>query len=74
MESVDVLKVDIEGAEHEVLSTFAGLGRVRTLVCEYHRELNGLDAFSFIRSLEGFELLSLRGDSERHLTITARRT
>jgi FkbM family methyltransferase len=74
LESIDVLKVDIEGAEHEVLSTFAGLARVRTLVCEYHRELNGLDAFSFIRSLEGFELLSLRGDSERHLTITARRT
>jgi hypothetical protein len=47
---------------------------VRTLVCEYHRELNGLDAFGFIRSLEGFELLSLRGDSGRHLTITARRT
>ncbi len=74
LESIDVLKVDIEGAEHEVLSSFAGLGRVRTLVCEYHRELNGMDAFGFIRSLEGFEVLSLRGDSERHLTIAARRT
>jgi len=74
LESIDVLKVDIEGAEHEVLSSFAGLGRVRTLICEYHRELNGMDAFGFIRLLEGFELLSLRGDSERHLTIAARRT
>jgi FkbM family methyltransferase len=74
VESVDVLKVDIEGAEHEVLSTFSGLGRVRTLICEYHRELNGVDAFGFIRSLEGFDLLRLRGDSGRHLTITARRT
>jgi FkbM family methyltransferase len=72
--SVDVLKLDVEGAEHEVLSTFKGLSGVRTLVCEYHRELNGMDAFAFMRSLEGFELLSLRGDSERHLTITARRT
>lgn len=74
VESIDVLKVDIEGAEHEVLSTFAGLSRVRTLVCEYHRQLGGMDAFAFIRSLEGFELLSVRGDSERHLTITARHT
>lgn len=73
VESVDVLKVDIEGAEHEVLSTFEGLSRVRTLVCEYHRELNGMDAFAFIRFLEGFQLLSLRGDTERHLTIAARR-
>jgi FkbM family methyltransferase len=74
LESVDVLKVDVEGAEHEVLSTFAGLSGVRTLVCEYHRELNRMDAFAFMRTLEGFELLSLRGDSDRHLTITARRT
>jgi FkbM family methyltransferase len=73
IQSVDLLKVDIEGAEKEVLSTFAGLGRVRTLVCEYHRELNGMDPFAFIRTLEGFEPVLARGDSERHLTVVARR-
>jgi hypothetical protein len=56
-----------------VLSTFAGLGRVRTVIFEYHRELNRLDAFGFIRSLEGFEPVVARGDSERHLTVVARR-
>jgi FkbM family methyltransferase len=73
IESVDLLKVDIEGSEHEVLSTFAGLSAVRTLICEYHRELNGMDAFAFMRTLPGFEPVIVRGDSERHLTVVARR-
>ena len=71
--SVDVLKLDIEGSEGEVLSCFAGLGRVGTLICEYHRELNGIDAFEFIRTLHDFDPVVARGDSERHLTVVARR-
>jgi FkbM family methyltransferase len=73
IESVDLLKVDIEGSENEGLSTFAGLPRVRTVICEYHRELDAMDAFAFMRTLDGFELVVARGDSERHLTIVARR-
>lgn len=71
--SVDLLKLDIEGSEGEALSAFAGLARVGIVICEYHRELNGMDAFAFIRTLEGFEPVVARGDSERHLTIVARR-
>lgn len=71
--SVDLLKLDIEGSEGEVLSAFSGLARVGTLICEYHRELNAMDAFAFIRTLEGFEPVVARGDSERHLTVVARR-
>jgi FkbM family methyltransferase len=71
--AVDLLKLDIEGAEHEVLSTFDGLARVRTVICEYHRELNPVDAFAFMGALEGFVPMLSRGDSERHLTLVARR-
>jgi FkbM family methyltransferase len=73
VEAVDLLKLDIEGAEHEVLSTFDGLPRVRTVICEYHRELNAVDPFTFMRELEGFVPVLSRGDSERHLTFAARR-
>ena len=40
LEGVDGIKMDIEGAEIDILSTIVGFGSVRKLVFEYHFDIN----------------------------------
>jgi FkbM family methyltransferase len=74
IDTVDILKVDIEGAERPVLSTFASLGAVRTIICEYHADHNEGDVFSLLDALDGFTPAVVRGDSTRSVTFVAHRT
>jgi FkbM family methyltransferase len=51
---VDLLKIDIEGAEYDVLKSFAGLASVRTIVGEVHPDLMNGSAREFVDVLSGF--------------------
>lgn len=54
--SVDVLKIDIEGAEFEALEAFTAMRRVHTLVGEFHGDLNQRSIHELAPVFEGFEL------------------
>ncbi len=54
IETVDLLKIDIEGAEYDVLKSFAGLRSVRTIVGEVHPGLMTGSVPDFLDLLEGF--------------------
>jgi len=69
--SVGLLKLDIEGAEYEVLRAFRGLGRVQAIAVEYHARASSASLAAFLALLDGFEIVSLRGDSAHNLTIIA---
>jgi FkbM family methyltransferase len=73
IDEVDLLKVDIEGAEHGVLSSFAGLRSVRTVIGEFHPQYNDRDLFAFLADLKPLEPVEVRGDSARGVTFVARR-
>jgi FkbM family methyltransferase len=73
VETVDVLKLDIEGAELPVLSSFAGLRSVRTVIGEFHPQFNDCDLFEFLAALEPLKPVGVRGDSARGITFVARR-
>jgi FkbM family methyltransferase len=64
LDSIDVLKIDIEGAEAEALERFDGLGRVRAVVGEWHEGMHGRPFADLAPRFDGFEL-ELRPDAER---------
>jgi hypothetical protein len=56
LDQVDLLKVDVEGAETEVFADPAPLANVRAIVGEIHETLIGQDAESFCAErLPGFD-------------------
>lgn len=56
IDAIDLLKVDIEGAEFRVLSAFDGRRRVQTIIGELHAELIEATVEEFLALLEGFEV------------------
>ncbi|HEX8122426.1 MAG TPA: FkbM family methyltransferase [Solirubrobacteraceae bacterium] len=57
VDRVDLLKVDVEGAEGDIFDAFAPLPRVRWIVGELHLELLGYDHQEFFdRYLRGYEI------------------
>ena len=54
--SIDLLKIDIEGAEFEALEAFTAMSRVQTLVGEFHGDLNGRSLAELAPVFEGFDL------------------
>jgi FkbM family methyltransferase len=53
---IDLLKIDVEGAELEVLSSFDGLEQVGAIVGELHPELIGAPIEQFLALLDEFEV------------------
>ena len=56
LDSIDVLKIDIEGAEHVVLESFRRMRDVATVVGEYHPEIHGRRFEELERAFHGFDL------------------
>jgi FkbM family methyltransferase len=54
--AVDLLKIDIEGAEYEVLKSFDGLSQVQTIAGEVHPHLMSGTVGDFRELLSDFEL------------------
>lgn len=72
VDRVDLLKIDIEGAEYEVLSSFAGLEQVDTIVGDVHPYLMDCTLSDFRRLLEGFAH-DLPVEAGAHQPFSARR-
>jgi len=71
---IDVLKLDIEGAEHQVLTSSAPvLARTQWLVFEYHQELNRDPLWTLLDRLEDFRLVRFKRDSREHPLVTLER-
>ncbi len=64
-----MLKLDIEGAELPVLSSFRGLGSVRTVIGEFHPQFNDRGLFDFFAALAPLRPVDVRGESDRHVTF-----
>lgn len=73
LERIDLLKMDVEGAEEAVLSTTGALDRIGSIVFEFHAEHAGDSLWSLLERLPGYELLHLQGDSGVHPLVTLRR-
>jgi hypothetical protein len=64
LESIDILKIDIEGAEKEVFAdSTAWLGRVRAIIIELHDRLKPGCSRSFYNGSNGFDHEQYRGES-----------
>jgi len=61
---VDLLKIDIEGAEDDVIRDFAGLPRIGTVLGEYHGDAEAADAFFGL--FEDFDV-DVRGSPGQYL-------
>ena len=56
LDELDLLKIDIEGAEFEVLRSFSGLDRTHAVVGEVHLDLMEQSLDEFFALLDGFEI------------------
>jgi FkbM family methyltransferase len=67
---VDLLKVDIEGAEYEVLRAFSGLPTTRAVIGEFHPHLAGCSQDAFEELFRGFDLaIEKAGDTRLFLAL-----
>ena len=69
LDRIDVLKLDIEGAEVQVLTSSAQLARVRVLIFEYHREYASITLWELLERLDRFHVRRMAGSSENHATV-----
>lgn len=72
--AVDILKIDIEGAEFEVLRSTLCLDRVRFVVGEVHEDLMSASWEEFRGLLRDFELVDRPTAPRRRLILGQRRT
>jgi FkbM family methyltransferase len=72
VDQVDLLKMDIEGAEAQVLRSPA-LSRVDVTLFEFHRQLTDTTLWDLVEPLK-FEIVRVAGDTEAQPMITLRRT
>jgi len=56
VDTVDLMKIDIEGAEFEAIQAFVGLAAVNVLVGEFHADLSGRTLPDFVALLDDFEV------------------
>jgi hypothetical protein len=72
--TVDLLKIDIEGAEDDALRRSGRLEDIHAIIGEFHREFTDDDGWDeFRRLLSSYDVTTL--SNSRHVTFTAvRRT
>ncbi len=66
IQSIDILKFDIEGAEYEVLAAFTGLSSVRYIAGELHEDLISVPSSEFYGLLSDFLYTSNELHSHRY--------
>ena len=73
LDSIDVLKIDVEGAEHEVLEGFTRMRDVATVIGEYHPAIHGRRFEELESAFDGFDLdLRRNRTGVRHFRATRR--
>lgn len=66
----DVVKLDIEGAEAEVLTGSAAVRSADSVVFEFHQEHADQDVWRLVESLPGLEVVRMLGNSAEHPLVT----
>jgi len=74
LEQIDILKLNIEGAETAILRSTGVLHRVRTIMFEYHDELADMPLDELLGSLTGFEVRRIQRHSPGHVVVIAERS
>lgn len=70
LDHVDLLKVDIEGAEGAVMNaSSSALSRVERVVFEYHARLAGTTLWQLLGGLPEFRPVSVRGNSDGQAVV-----
>lgn len=72
VDEADLLKLDVEGAELDVLRDSDGLSRVRTIVGEIHYDLGQFSEHDLRTALKGFDVRLSPHSSDRALVIAHR--
>lgn len=70
--AVDLLKLDIEGAELDVLGDAAGVSRVNAIVGEIHYDLGGFTEEQLMARLRGFDAKLVPYSADRALLLARR--
>jgi FkbM family methyltransferase len=70
---VDLIKIDIEGAEWEVLSGWTGGPRPAAVVGEFHPRALPVRLDDMLRVLDGYEIVPRERSTEGHFEFVARR-
>lgn len=70
-DEIDLLKIDVEGAEYDVLRSFSGLDRVRAIAGEFHPRPDGPTADEFFALLADFRL-EIEDDGEHPTFVGVR--
>jgi len=71
---IDLLKIDIEGAEDQVLASSASiLKHTRLVIFEYHQEHHRDTLWMVLDKLPEFRLVQFKGDSRQHPVVTLTR-
>lgn len=72
VEHIDLLKMDIEGAEAAVIRSARALRTADTVVFEFHREHSDDDLWTLLEPLPDVAHLRVVGDSDTHALVTLR--
>lgn len=59
LQSIDILKIDIEGLEYEVFKTFKNLSRVKYILVEIHPAQSGHSLNDFLALLPNFTIIKI---------------
>jgi FkbM family methyltransferase len=70
---VDLLKIDIEGAEDHALASDAVSDSTDVIIFEFHRELSARSLEDVLRDLPHFEVVRIVGINRRHPLVTLKR-
>ena len=74
LDEVDLLKLDIEGAEREVLTDVRGVARVHAIVAEIHYDLGDFTESALLAALSEFETTLSPYSATRALLVARRMT
>lgn len=72
-ERADVIKLDIEGAEPEVLAGSSAVRNAECVVFEFHQEHCDDDVWTLSRAVPGLEVVRMMGNSAEHPLVTLAR-
>jgi FkbM family methyltransferase len=72
LDRIDLLKMDVEGAEVPILRSAQALRRAGTVIFEFHREHSDEDLWSLVERVPELRLARVYGDTDTHPLVTLR--
>jgi FkbM family methyltransferase len=72
LDRIDLLKMDVEGAEVPIVRTAQALRRAGTVIFEFHREHSDEDLWTLVERVPELRLARVYGDTDTHPLVTLR--